>query len=114
VATKFLHFSTKVMYTFVLWLSELFPALDLPTCCTLVESLVAFHHAILQAEKFVEEERPAEEEKVLRTWKFNSKLHNNQSDIHIAYSYPMATRFVIEFDPTCHLSSSAIDQESTL
>lgn len=57
--------------------------------------------------------KPAEEEKVLKTWTFNSKLRSHQSDIQIDYTYPMATRFVIEFDSNCHLSTSvaSIDQD---
>lgn len=54
---KFRNYSNKIVYNFVLWLSEVFGELDSRTCTSLVEALVGFHSSIVQIEKYVEDEK---------------------------------------------------------
>lgn len=54
---KLRNYLNKVVYNFVLWLSEVFDQLDLETCTRLTEALVGFHSSIAQIEKYIEDER---------------------------------------------------------
>ncbi len=80
------------------------------TDISLAESLVTFHNSIVQVEKYMDEERPpTDEEKILRTWTFNSQSRSafatHANTINIDYTFPMANHFTIDFDPKCLLPS---------
>ena len=48
---------TKIIYNYILWLSELFNQLDLNTCTKIFEILLHFHKKISLIEKYFEEEQ---------------------------------------------------------
>jgi hypothetical protein len=50
------NYLTKIIYNFVLWLSELFGHLDLNVCTTIIEILLDFHTKLSKAEKYFNEE----------------------------------------------------------
>lgn len=48
--------------------------------------------------------KDCKEEKLLKTWNFNSKTKSTLFEINVDYSYPLANKFIIEFDPNSLLS----------
>lgn len=51
------NYLTKIIYNFILWLSELFNQLDLNLCTQILEILLRFHKLLSSAEKYFEEEQ---------------------------------------------------------
>ena len=49
------NYLTKIIYNFVLWLSELFNQLDLSVCTKINRILIHFHHLIIKAEHHFQE-----------------------------------------------------------
>lgn len=54
---KLKNFLNKIVYSFMLWLGQVYPDLDLSTCTELTEKLIGFHSSIVQIEKYVEDEK---------------------------------------------------------
>lgn len=54
---KWKNFLNRIVYNYVLWLSEVFDELDLGICSLLVEMLLGFHGSIVMFEKYVDEEK---------------------------------------------------------
>jgi hypothetical protein len=100
-------YNLSMFYNFVLWLIEIFNKLDLVTCTNLVETLIDFYKEIEEIiQKAYKNDKHEETEKVLKTWTFNSKTKSSMSDVSIDYNYPLANRFIIEFDSSSNLLNS--------
>jgi len=100
-------YNLSMFYNFVLWLIEIFNKLDLVTCTNLVETLIDFYKEIEEIiQKAYKNDKHEETEKVLKTWTFNSKTKSSMSDVSIDYNYPLANRFIIEFDASSNLINS--------
>ena len=100
-------YNVSLFYNFILWLIEIFNKLDLVTCTNLVDILVEFHTDIDNMIHYVfRNEKHGETEKVLKTWTFNSKVRSSMTDVSIDYNYPLANRFVVEFDANSNLLNS--------
>lgn len=110
---KFQNFLNKIIYNFVLWLTEIFNQLDTNTCTNLVEILIDFHKLFLKIQGSLDQDdlESTENEKVLKTWTFNSKSRSTITDISIQYSYPLANKFIIEFDANSSLPSNESSSE---
>lgn len=50
------NYLTKIIYNFVLWLSELFSHLDLDVCTSIIEILLDFHSKLSTVDKYFNEE----------------------------------------------------------
>ena len=104
-------FFTKIIYHFILWLNEIFNKLDLITSTYIFEILIDFHTTLAKLEMIFDGDKSEEIEKTLKTWVFNSKLKSTITDVITDYSYPLANRFVIEFDPNSNLATSENNSE---
>ena len=124
-------FFKNFIYNFLLWFSELFAHLDVAVADEFVKTLIDFHKMVSLIQVCLNEEKVNfcevklfdsiriirillfsklnEEERPLCAWMFNSKLRSTISDVLIEYNYPLASRFVVEFDPT----SNIVFNEST-
>ncbi|CAF0766591.1 unnamed protein product [Brachionus calyciflorus] len=104
IALKLKELYGGLLYSFVLWLKEILDSLDMEFCTNLVKFLIDFYISIqsLFIEHFADDKK-FENEKLLKTWTFNSKTKNSLLDMTIDYSYPLARRFVIDFDTNSNL-----------
>ena len=50
---------------------------------------------------------------MLKMWVFDAKSRSTLFDTHLDYSYPLARRFVIEFNATSNLSSATERENNT-
>lgn len=122
-------FFTKLVYNFILWLSETLYLFKLSMASKFTKIFISFYELakLLQKRAKVLEFilfyimalyitisfflKIEESEKCLKTWTFDSKNKCSIFDLVINYSFPLATRFVIEFDPSSVLVFSESSTE---
>ena len=121
----FLH---KIMYNLTLWLTDIAPLLELARATQLAELLLDLHrllglhqshvttrHCVAAAASDDGEdgEQEDEEERLLHTWTFSSKTRSSITDLTVQYGWPLATRFLVHFEPACNLGTGNLDFGTT-
>lgn len=104
---------TKLVYNFVLWLNEILGLLKLTSSVKFTNILISLFELVKSLNSIIPSPLTASDsvEKCLRTWTFNSKHKNQIFDLIVNYNYPLANRFVIDFEPTSTLAFSESSPE---
>ena len=53
------------------------------------------------------------EERLLHTWAFSSKTRSSITDLTVQYGWPLATRFLVHYEPACNLCTGNLDFGTT-